>query len=357
MAKATDLIGDLKKDPRTKDLVSLRTAFSPVERQALSAAKRIISQQEYEIAVLKEALLIQDRLSDVQSSKRSVKKKDNKKTNKAYQLHLSDTHSREIVTLADTNGQNEHNAEIGAARFDSVIRQAERLVKADARTCNPVHFTIWGGGDWMVNADLHYKMERCVDEEPLVEMEHVYELISSGVRHLVKNNPCDTMSFVGSFSNHGRDTIKMVPGLEAARSYDTAIYRRMEKDFSCQGIEFTIADTPWTVEEVAGFRTMYTHGHPSKANVKRNSDGIMVPKWSFVRDMRIQHNVQAWVQGHHHVNCVLWSNEFCHMQNSSLVGTNGYSNSEAYPPCPPSQNLAVIDLDRGVVEKVIAIYP
>ena len=44
------------------------------------------------------------------------------------------------------------------------------------------------------------------------------------------------------------------------------------------------------------------------------------------------------------------------MQNASLVGPNGYSQSIGFEQEEPSQNLAVVDLDRGVIDRVETLY-
>ena len=136
---------------------------------ALKAAK--------ELSVLKKTLGIDSILSDVETPKPIRIKYPKSKRPKAFQLHLSDTHSREIVSLSQTDGRNEHNAEIGRERLRSVILKALEEIKKESTGSTPVHLTVWGGGDYMVNADLHYKMERCVDEEPLIEMEYIYEML------------------------------------------------------------------------------------------------------------------------------------------------------------------------------------
>ena len=206
----------------------------------------------------------------------------------------------------------------------------------------------------MVNADLHYKMERCVDAEPLVEMEHVYEMLHEELGILWAQTPTDSNSFIGSFSNHGRDSEKMVLGFEASRSYDSAIYKRLVRDYP--SVNFTIAQTNWTVEQIGEFRTLFTHGHAQGAHVKRNSDGIMVPKWTFIKQLREDYHFDAWVQGHYHTKCVLWSERFCHMQNGCLVGQNSYATSFGFPAEKPGQNLVMIDMETNTVEKVITLY-
>ena len=50
------------------------------------------------------------------------------------------------------------------------------------------------------------------------------------------------------------------------------------------------------------------------------------------------------------------SYKFCHIQLGCLVGANGFSISYGFPSVAPSQNLAVVDVDRGVVEKVVTIF-
>lgn len=333
----------------------LRAHFSPIEREEISRLKKIVKDQERENHYLKKALEMREALYEVETPKAIRVKVAKAKRPKAFQLHLSDTHSREIVTLSQTGGRNEHNPEIGRERLRSIILQTIDEIKKEAKYCTPTHLTVWGGGDWMANADLHYKMERCVDDEPLVEMRNVYKMLKEELGLLWANTPTDSNSFVGSFSNHGRDSERMVLGFEAARSYDTAIYERLEEDFG--DVEFILASTPWTVETVGQFKTLYTHGHVKRvSNVKRNSDGIMVPKWTEIRNMRTDNPFDAWVQGHHHARCILWSEKFCHMQNGCLVGENSYSHAEGYPPEAPTQNLAVIDLESNRVERVVTLY-
>lgn len=334
----------------------MRTHFSALERGEIARLKKVIREGEAENAALRQALEAREILEAVRvTAPPSISPVPRGKKRKAYQLHLSDTHSREIVSKESTTGRNEHNAEIGRARLADIFSQADMEIKKDAKGCDPVHTTVWGGGDWMVNADLHYKMERCVDAEPLVEMEHIYVMLREELCKFYSKVPSSSASFVGSFSNHGRDSEKMLPGIEADRSYDTSIYRRLKQDMPA--VDFKIAETNWTVEDVAGFRMMYTHGHVKKANVGRSAVGVMTPNWRFLSEMRIDHNLNGWAQGHHHTHTVLWANRFCHIQNGSLVGENPYSHSEGYPGEPPSQNLVIVDLDLGVVERVIRLTP
>lgn len=333
----------------------MRTHFSALERAEISRLKSVIREQEEEMSALRFAMEKYRILEPVQvavAPHRGYSPRGKKR--RAFQLHLSDTHSWEIVTRGSTSGRNEHNPEIGQERLSQVVSGCIREIKKESRGADPTHLTIWGGGDWMVNADLHYKMERNVDLEPLQEMEQVYLMLHAQLDRLVREGLC-SMSFVGSFSNHGRDTEKMLPGIEASRSYDTAIYNRLSRDFP--SLRFMVAETNWSVEDIEGFRTMYTHGHVKKANVGRTAAGIMTPNWRFISEQRLDHRLNSWAQGHHHTQTVLWANRFCHVQNGSLVGENPYSHSEGYPPEPPSQNLVVVDLDRLVVEKVVTLYP
>jgi hypothetical protein len=340
--------------PEGNILTGMRACFNPLERRQNAELKKVIRLQEEEITVLKGGKSRAAILDKIQKPKpiRAAYKRKNRP--KAFQLHLSDTHSREIVTLAMTDGRNEHNPEIGRERLRSVILQAVDIIKVESKGCSPIHTTVWGGGDYMVNADLHYKMERCVDDEPLTEMSHVYKMLNEELGLFWSKVPTDSNSLVGSFSNHGRDTEKISPGLESERSYDTSIYRRLEEDFG--EIRFTIADTSFTVEEVCGFSTLYTHGHVPGSAMKRSPMGNMIPNWGFIKRALDNQHFTAWVQGHQHTKSVLNSSKFTFMANSSLVGENSYSASQNYPGEPPSQNLAVIDLETGQVEKVHTLY-
>ena len=357
MAKETavDILDKISDEEAEKILTKLRAQFNPKERATIAALKKLVKDQEVENQILRDSLSMSGYLGRVQTFKPPrLKRQRAGKSRKAFQLHLSDTHSRELVSLAQTGGRNEHSVEIGRERLRSIVVQAEKLLKEEARTCEPAHFTVWGGGDWMVNADLHYKMERCVDDEPLVEMGHVYEMLKEELGWLWGRVPTDSNSFVGSFSNHGRDSEKIIPGLESARSYDTFVYKQLENDFT--DVSFNVAETTWSIEDIGGFSTMYTHGHNNSCKTRRTTEGIMVPNWEFMKRMRMDYEFNGWVQGHQHTKSVLLSNRFAHMQNGSLVGENSYATSLGYPGEPPSQNMAVINLDLGVVEKVVTLY-
>jgi len=347
-------VSDSEADLDRKSLAGLRAVFNPLERATIQQLKRLVKDQEHEIAILKKSALMKDTLNMIQTPKPIRIRLPKGKPQKSFQLHLSDTHSREIVTPAMTDGRNEHNVEIGRERLRSIITQAVCVMKEEARTCEPVHLTVWGGGDWMVNADLHYKMERCVDDEPLVEMGHVYDMLNEDLGILWSKTPTDSNSFVGSFSNHGRDSEKMLPGLESARSYDTAIYKRLERDFL--DVRFTIADTTWTVEDICGFKTMYTHGHSKRVGVRRTPEGILTPNWGGIRELKDNYDFSAWVQGHNHCKSILTGKKFTFSSNGSIVGENSYSAAEGFAGEPPSQNLLVVDVARNAVEKVITLY-
>jgi hypothetical protein len=335
-----------------KSVSGMRAYFSKMERENVARFRKIVKLQEEEIQILRHSLDLREVESDRAGRKTKVAYKK-KKEPRAYQLHLSDTHSREIVHKRETNGRNEHNPDIGRERIRSTVMQAIECIKDDARSHDPVHLTVWGGGDWMVNADLHYKMERSVDVEPLVEMRLTYEMLREELGILWDKVPVESLSFVGSFSNHGRDSKEMQPGLEAARSYDTEIYRRLEHDFP--KVKFIIAETNWTVEQVGEFRTLYTHGHARGCAPKRNDLNVMVPNWAFQKSQQRIYDNHAFVAGHLHSSSVYRSPGFAYMSNGSLVGENGYSNTGGYPPEDPIQNLAVVDLKNNYVEKVISI--
>jgi hypothetical protein len=334
-------------------LLGMRAKFNVLEREKILEQGKLIKAQEKEIALLNRTIERREFLDKVETPKPIRVAASKGKKPKAFQLHLSDTHSTEIVTRAHTDGRNQHDCTIGRERLRSVIMQSITLMNDESRHCIPSHLTVWLGGDFNVNADLHYKMERSTDFEPLDEMAYVYKMLSEELHLLFSKTPTVSCSVVGSFSNHGRDSEKMLPGLEASRSYDTHVYRRLEGDFP--EVRFTVAETPWTVEEVGGFKTLYTHGHVIGSSAKRSASNIMVPNWAFIQKLRENYDFDAWVQGHQHTVCVLKSSKFAHMQNGSLVGENSYSTSNGYPGEPPAQNLAVIDIQSGMVEKVHTI--
>ena len=100
-------LNDSEDELDKKSLAGLRASFNPIERATISQLKKLVKGQEEQIAVLEKAAGIKKHLSGVRTPKKIRARMPKGKRAKAFQLHLSDTHSSEIVSLASTNGRND----------------------------------------------------------------------------------------------------------------------------------------------------------------------------------------------------------------------------------------------------------
>jgi len=331
----------------------VRAFLNAKERLEIRKLKAYLKQMDEENHHLRGRVEALENLKALADPKKKRIPKQKGRKRKSALLALSDIHLTEVVARDTTSNGNEHNEEIGRERVRSILDQALFLLKAESRGSDLFHLQIALLGDFMVNADLHYKMERSTPYEPLVEMEVVYSMLHEELGRLLKQQPCDSVSITGDVSNHDRDTEQMQMGMSADRSYDTAMYQRLSEVYSEP--DWHIARTYYTTSTVGDFVTTTHHGHARGASMKENSSGVMIPRWTWLNQQQKIYGFNLWVQGHHHSSNVISSPFFTHVSNGCTVGHNGYANDSGFRPEPPSQQLVFINHETSTVEKVHTI--
>ena len=331
----------------------VRAYLNSKERLEIKKLKAYLKQADSENQILRDRVEALENLKAISDPKRKkIPRRKGKKRTSAL-LALSDIHLTEVVPKETTSNGNEHNEEIGRERVRSILDQALFLLKAESKRSDLFHLHIALLGDFMVNADLHYKMERSTPYEPLVEMEVVYSMLHEEIGRLLKDQPCDSVSITGDVSNHDRDTEQMQMGMSADRSYDTAMYHRLSEIYTEP--DWHIAKTYYTTLTVGDFVTTTHHGHARGASMKENSPGVMIPRWTWLNQQQKIYGFNLWVQGHHHSSNVISSPFFTHVSNGCTVGHNGYANDSGFRPEPPSQQLVFINHETSTVDRVHTI--
>ena len=332
----------------------VRSFLNTKERLEIRRLKAYLKQMDEENHYLREKVEALENLKSLADPKKTKIPRAKGKIRKSAVLALSDIHLTELVDPSVTCNGNEHNEDIGRQRVRSIMDQALFSLKAQSKSSDLFHFHIALLGDFMVNADLHYKMERSTPYEPLVEMEVVYSMLHEELGRLLSKQPCDSVSITGDVSNHDRDTDQMQLGMSADRSYDTAIYHRLSQIYTEPN--WHIARTYYTSSTVGDFITTTHHGHARGASMKENNSGVMIPRWAWLSRQQKVYDFDLWVQGHHHSSNVISSEFFSHVSNGCTVGHNGYANDSGFRPEAPSQQLIFINHEICTLDHVQTLY-
>ena len=338
---------------RGNGISGVRAFLNSKERLEIKRLKIFLKQMDEENRALRDKVEALESIKAMADPKPKKLKKRKTKDRKSAVLALSDIHLTELVDPSSNSYGNEHNEEIGRERVRFVIDQAVNHLKAEASKSDLSHLQVALLGDFMVNADLHYKMERSTPYEPLVEMEVVYAMLDEEIGRLLNEQPCDSVVITGDVSNHDRDTDQMQMGMSVDRSYDVAMYHRLAAKYN--SASWHIARTYYTTTKVGDFCTTTHHGHARGASMKENAVGVMIPRWTWLNQQHKIYNFNLWVQGHHHSSNVISSPFFTHVSNGSTVGHNGYANDSGFRPEPPSQQLVFINHETSTVDHVQTI--
>jgi hypothetical protein len=120
------------------------------------------------------------------------------------------------------------------------------------------------------------------------------------------------------------------------------LYKTLERDFrDYEKIDFEVAEGPWKVVDILGYKVRFTHGHVVK--FAQGSLGLSVPVLRKVAQLNTIEHADLDVMGHWHSTTMLPNVVI----NGSLVGANGYSMFKGLPFEPPSQVYFQIDSKYG----------
>ena len=313
-------------------------------RGALKESESEVSRLQKKLSVLENV----PRHSKVRRSKLTLASRS--KVASHFILGITDNHFTQIVD-AETSGGNTHNELVSVKRLNSVLNQADSIVK-DARDKSGVgDVLLWFGGDSMVNADLHPHFRRVTPYEPHEELGIVEAIFDDFLRDVTESSLGSRSTRIhGSLSNHGRDGKKEEVSAEIAfrRSFDVTLYRHI---FPKYAFPFHIEQSYWGVEEVGGVKCCLHHGH--RISFKENALGLPVPNWGQL-NRRLSHprhrGTKLFMHGHFHTAMEVVNDVFSYVSAGSTVGQDGYSYDLLFPDNVPSQPL--VEIKEGRVVKV-----
>ena len=256
-------------------------------------------------------------------------------------LVASDWHVEETVDPRVVNGMNEYNPDISKERSETFFRTGQRLIDVVARDLQVDTVVLALLGDFITN-DLH---EDAVEGNAMLPMEAIHyaqDLITSGIYHLLENNPKRKIVIPCHSGNHGRTTKKVHYANEKGHSLEYFMYLTLAKYFESEPrVTFNISDGYHSYIDIEGVMTRFHHGHMMKYG--GGVGGITIGGNKAVAQWDKAKTADLDIFGHFHqyTDMGKW---FC---NGSLIGYNAFALSIKADYEPPQQGFMVIDAKRG----------
>lgn len=263
----------------------------------------------------------------------------------------SDWHCGEVVSLAETNGQNQFNTAIFEKRVKRLVEKTIHLCRAHGPGNYPgIVINLLGD---MVSGALHAELLKTDEEEVIPSALRVRDILVWALGVFADEFgkvyvPCTS-------GNHGRNTMKPQFKRTVFENFDWLIYqllaRYYEKD---RRITFAIPDSNEVSYRVYGLRFLAMHG--DMLGVK-GGDGIIGSLGPILRgEMKV--GKQASAMGRHYDVLLLghWHQHIM-LRRIIVAGTlKGWDEFAAKalraPPAPPSQPLWFVEPRVGIVQSM-----
>lgn len=247
-------------------------------------------------------------------------------------VSLTDVHAGEVVAPTAANS-NCYNRAICEARLDRFFAGAKWLVESNRSWATLDTLYLWLGGD-LVTGHLHDELVET--SEPAIQaMSWLEPILVAGIREL---QTLATVNVIGSYGNHGRDTLKPRRSTGGLHSHEWGLYQRLANQLDC-----SVHAPPEAHQyfEVYG-QTIHAH-HGDEIKYSGGIGGIMIPvnkacaAWDQVR----RSDYHMFAHYHQRINAGRVS------VNGSLIGYNAYAMSIKAAPEVAQQDFWVLDAERG----------
>lgn len=255
----------------------------------------------------------------------------------------TDWHVEQTVSKAAVNGLNRFNLSIARKRVEKLWQKAVFWLNHARGISNIEDAILWLGGDFISG----YIHDELVEGNSLSPTEAILEskrLITSGIEHILKHSNLKSLTIVTNYGNHGRTTQKYRVATAHRNSYEWAMYKGIEAEYSSNPrVQVRVSNGYHNLVDMYGFRLRFHHGDYIKYN--GGVGGLAIP---------VNKAISAWDKGEHadfdvfgHWHQFLRTPKF--LSVGCLVGYDEFALSIKADYQPPTQAFIVIDKDRGVV--------
>lgn len=260
----------------------------------------------------------------------------------------SDWHPEEIVTLAATNGLNEHNLEIADRKIRAYFEHVVKLIQHSRQGSEIRSLVLALLGDFM-SGHIHEDLVEITALSPTETSLWVQQRIEAGIRYLLENADLREIVIPCCIGNHGRTTKQPRITTAIKHSYEWLIYKNLENTFRNErSVRFEVAKGYHVFLRVHEMTMRFHHGDAIMGNGGVGGITIPVNKALAQWDKAIKADMDC--MGHHHQEIVLPRA----VMNGSLIGWNPFGNWIKAAFEKPSQTFFLMSAER---RRRTAIFP
>jgi hypothetical protein len=301
----------------------------------LAAAMRKIDQLEAAVAAHQEFDEIPARVLEYKP-----KSKNSKESSSVAIAMASDWHVEIMTSLELTNGVNETNPEIIQVRAERYFKHLLRMLEISRSSTNVTALCLPLLGDFIDN-HLHEDSAEQVAMMPVQAAAFARDLLSAGIKRIIKEHPNLPIHIDCHTGNHGRTTKKVHVSSEHGHSYETMIYEWLKQELSSNTVDFRIPKSPLSYRKYWDYTIRMIHGHQIK--YQGGIGGMTVPLNRMLAKWDQSISADCTLIGHFHSLI----DHGRALVNGSLCGWTGYAQWIGASPEPPQQWFQLLTNFKG----------
>jgi hypothetical protein len=260
---------------------------------------------------------------------------------------LSDVHCEEVVPLHKVNGLNEHNPDISKRRVSKFFELVTKFIRVDRQESHVQNLVLWLGGDFFTN-NAH---DAPVAMPSIIAAMYAEDMLVSGIKYLLEQEPNLQIHIVGSVGNHSRQfTQKPVnQALEQEQSFEWMMYHHIRNYFIGEKrVTWTLDNSYMTYIKVYDKMIRFCHGHLGW-RYNDGLGGVHGPLWKAIsQKWDKQHKADLTCCGHYHTLTPAALTR-AYIVNGSTIGVTPYGMSFGFEE--PAQMYFLVHDKFGIVNQ------
>lgn len=256
---------------------------------------------------------------------------------------LSDTHYEEEVKPDTVGGRNRYNLDIAKVRNDEFFERVVRMIRKERQDIRIDKLVLGILGD-LITGNIHdsVSMDSCL-LAPIDACIFAQEMIESGIRFILENEPKLEVVVVCKFGNHSRTTKFVHINNEGGYATEKLIYANLASRFKEEKrVTFIVEDSYLTHIDIMGRMVRFHHGH--FVRYAGGVGGLTIP---------LNKAIDGWNDDHLHTafDCLGHFHNYHPMGrfvvNGSMIGYNSFAVSLKVKFQPALQAFFLVDRKRG----------
>jgi transposase len=253
----------------------------------------------------------------------------------------SDWHVGEVVDPATVSYLNEYNPAIAEKRSANYFKNLLKLIETQRHSVEIDTVCLWIGGD-IITGYIHEELVETNSMSPIEECLFAQDLLSGGIKFLLKEGGFKKILVPCSYGNHGRTTPKKRVASGYKNSYEWGMYNNLARYFEGESrVQFQISNGYFNYVEVYNRVLRFHHG--DNIGYQGGVGGVTIPLNKFIARSNQQRVADLDLIGHFHQ--LQQSTQFT--INGSLIGFGAYAQSLGASPESAQQAFKLLDSKRG----------